>query len=103
METLLPAGSPLAANSWFSKLAGGISGARPAKDNQAGTKGATPGQAPPAMPGAATGQGGVRQPAGKGDTHITVQSDPSRGAEGTGRDIASAWHSTQSYSAGPGR
>lgn len=58
METLLPAGSPLAANSWFSKLAGGIAGARPASPNKAGgPNGGQPGQAPPPMGTPASGQG----------------------------------------------
>jgi hypothetical protein len=81
METLLPAGSPLAANSWFSKLAGGLSGARPAKDNLAG-KGSA--QAAPPMPGApgASGQPGQ----GGGDTNISVTNQRAT-EDGTGRDI----------------
>lgn len=63
METLLPAGSPLAANSWFSKLAGGIAGARPASPNKAGgPNGGQPGQPAPPMGTPASGQGAGPQP-----------------------------------------
>jgi hypothetical protein len=58
METVLPAGSPLAANSWFSKIAGGLAGARPASPNKAGgPNGGQPGQAAPPMGTPASGQG----------------------------------------------
>jgi hypothetical protein len=58
METFLPAGSPLAANSWFSKVAGGLAGARPASPNAAGgPNGGKQGQAAPPMGTPASGQG----------------------------------------------
>lgn len=63
METVLPAGSPLAANSWFSKIAGGIAGARPAGANKAGgPNGGQPGQPAPPMGTPASGQGAGPQP-----------------------------------------
>jgi hypothetical protein len=63
METFLPAGSPLAANSWFSKLAGGLAGARPAAPNKAGgPNGGQPGQAAPPMGTPASGQGAGPDP-----------------------------------------
>ncbi|WP_197381876.1 hypothetical protein [Mycolicibacterium mengxianglii] len=36
LETVLPAGSELAGKSWLTRLAGGLSGARPALPNMAG-------------------------------------------------------------------
>ncbi|WP_305366953.1 transglycosylase family protein [Mycolicibacterium grossiae] len=58
METFLPSGSPLGAagNSWFGKLAGGLAGARPAKNNTAGGGGLGQAQGAPQMPGSAGAQ-----------------------------------------------
>jgi Transglycosylase-like domain len=68
METLLPTGgSQLAGNSWFSKLAGGLAGARPATPNLAGqgqTKDA------PQMPNQPFGQGAPGQ--GGTTNNVTV-------------------------------
>jgi hypothetical protein len=82
METFLPAGSPLAGNSWFSKLAGGLSGARPAKDNLAGKQTA---QAPP-VGSPASGQGSGPAP-GPGNTFNTTVNNSRATEDGTGRDI----------------
>jgi hypothetical protein len=92
METFLPAGSPLAANSWFTKLAGGLAGARPAKDNMAGKQTA---QAPP------VGQGGAGQ-AGSTDRSVTNNinvKNEKQTEDQTGSAIAQ--HLTAQY-AGPG-
>jgi hypothetical protein len=95
MDTILPAGSPLAANSWFSKLAGGISGAKPAKPNNAGGQGGNPQQAPQ-MGTPASGQGTGPAPGPTTNINVTNQ----RATEdGTGRDIA--FH-TQASHTGPG-
>jgi hypothetical protein len=55
LETLLPAGSPLASigNSWFGKLAAGFAGARPALPNIANKQAQAPsnGAGPQAAPG----------------------------------------------------
>lgn len=58
METFLPSGSPLGAagNSWFGKLAGGLAGARPAKNNTVGGGGLGQAQGAPQMPGGAGAQ-----------------------------------------------
>ncbi|MDI9804032.1 hypothetical protein, partial [Citrobacter koseri] len=64
METFLPSGgSDLAGNSWLSKLAGGLSGARPATPNKAAQSKATPPQ--PGGAGGAGGQGGAMGPDGQ--------------------------------------
>lgn len=87
METVLPAGSPLAANSWFSKLAGGLSGAKPAGKNQAGQPtGGAPAQGAPPMGSPASGQGMGPPP---GPTFNTTVNNNRATEDGTGRDLTS--------------
>jgi hypothetical protein len=93
-QTVLPAGSPLAANSWFSKLVGGLSGAKPAKPNMAGGKGGEPQQAPVPPGGAAPAPVGQKG----GDTNINVTT-AAQTDDGTARAIQ--FHQ-QAANAGPG-
>ena len=98
VDTFLPAGSPLAANSWFSKLAGGIAGAKPASPNKAGGPGGgAPGQQPPAMGTPASGQGTGPAP---GPTFNTTVNNSRAQEDGTGKDITA--HLGAMYG-GPGR
>jgi hypothetical protein len=77
METFLPTGaSDLAANSWFSRIAGGLAGAAPALPNIAGGKGE---EAPPLTPADAAQQGVDARAGNKVDinyTHNGAKEDP---------------------------
>lgn len=64
-ETFLPAGSNLAANSWFTKIAGGLAGASPMLPNIAGKGEGDGGPTPEQVVG--QGQGPYGRPAGLGD------------------------------------
>lgn len=96
LETFLPHDSPLAApeKSWLGKIAGGLSGARPAAPNQAG-------QLPPPNPNQGGGQQHQGTGAAPGPTNgVYIQEMHNHGADGQGvaRDIDRAQYAT--YSAG---
>jgi TP901 family phage tail tape measure protein len=103
MQTFLPTGgSQLAQNSWLTRIAGGLAGARPQVPNAAGKSTTQAGGAPP-PPGGGGGQGGQGQGETKmmthnGDVNINAPS-------GDGKDIAAAYGAQQEtmYSGqGPG-
>ena len=109
METFLPVGaSEMAANSWITRIAGGIAGMAPQLPNIAGGKGAkglteqqqaaalqnAPGPLTPEQVAGQHGQGASPGPGNQTTNNITVNNQRAT-EDGTGRDIA--WHQTNMH------
>lgn len=95
MQTFIPGESQLANNSWFTKILGGIAGAKPALPNVAGSQAAQQSAVDPNS--TQHGQAGGAAP---GPTNNITVNNQRATEDGTGRDVAA--HLTAMYQ-GPSR